>query len=101
MKMPIDLYSLTPAERTLFDGFPEALDSGCETVCCFYLRYSSDKQTEQSIEGQLRDLLDFCKRMGYRFTRRNSSEPHDNFYRVPAGANTKIFPAITGRGYFF
>ena len=66
MKMPIDLSSLTPAERTLFDGCPEALDSGCETVCCFYLRYSSDKQTEQSIEGQLRDLLDFCKRMGYR-----------------------------------
>ena len=69
MKMPIDLYSLTPAERTLFDGCPEALDSGCETVCCFYLRYSS--------------------------------EPNDNFYRVPAGANTKIFSAITGREYFF
>lgn len=67
MKMPIDLYSLTPAERTLFDGCPEALDSGCETVCCFYLRYSSDKQTEQSIEGQLRDLLDFCKRRATRY----------------------------------
>lgn len=24
MKMPIDLYSLTPAERTLFDGSPNA-----------------------------------------------------------------------------
>lgn len=66
MKIPIDLSALTPAERTLFDCCQEALDSVCETVCCFYLRYSSDKQTEQSIEGQLRDLLDFCKRMGYR-----------------------------------
>ncbi|NLB16624.1 MAG: recombinase family protein, partial [Clostridiales bacterium] len=30
-----------------------------------YLRYSSDKQTEQSIEGQKRICTDFCKRMGH------------------------------------
>lgn len=30
-----------------------------------YLRYSSDKQTEQSIEGQFRVCSEFCKRSGY------------------------------------
>ena len=30
-----------------------------------YLRYSSDKQTEQSIEGQQRVCEDFCRREGY------------------------------------
>jgi len=30
-----------------------------------YARYSSDKQTEQSIEGQLRDCHSFCERLGY------------------------------------
>lgn len=38
MKMQIDLSALTPVERALFDSCPEALDSGCDTVCCFYLR---------------------------------------------------------------
>lgn len=30
-----------------------------------YMRYSSDKQTEQSIEGQRRICTDFCEREGY------------------------------------
>ena len=30
-----------------------------------YARYSSDKQTEQSIDGQLRECNDFAKRKGY------------------------------------
>ena len=30
-----------------------------------YLRYSSDKQTEQSIEGQSRICTAFCKQQGY------------------------------------
>lgn len=30
-----------------------------------YMRYSSDKQTEQSIEGQQRVCKEFCKREGY------------------------------------
>ena len=34
--------------------------------CCLYLRYSSNKQTEQSIEGQDRVCREFCKREGYK-----------------------------------
>lgn len=30
-----------------------------------YMRYSSERQTEQSIEGQRRVCTEFCKRMGY------------------------------------
>ena len=30
-----------------------------------YMRYSSDRQTEQSIEGQERVCMEFCKREGY------------------------------------
>lgn len=30
-----------------------------------YMRYSSDRQTEQSIEGQNRVCMEFCKRQGY------------------------------------
>ena len=30
-----------------------------------YARYSSDKQTEQSIDGQLRECKDFADRKGY------------------------------------
>ena len=30
-----------------------------------YMRYSSDRQTEQSIEGQQRVCMEFCKRSGY------------------------------------
>ena len=31
-----------------------------------YMRYSSDKQTEQSIEGQERVCTDYCNRQGYK-----------------------------------
>lgn len=30
-----------------------------------YMRYSSDRQTEQSIEGQRRVCMEFCQRLGY------------------------------------
>lgn len=30
-----------------------------------YMRYSSDRQTEQSIEGQNRVCMEFCKQNGY------------------------------------
>lgn len=33
-----------------------------------YLRYSSDRQTEQSIEGQKRVCEEFCKQQGYQIT---------------------------------
>ena len=32
---------------------------------CLYMRYSSDRQTEQSIEGQRRVCMEFCERQGY------------------------------------
>ena len=32
---------------------------------CLYMRYSSDRQTEQSIEGQRRVCMEFCKQQGY------------------------------------
>ena len=35
------------------------------TNAVIYARYSSDKQTEQSIEGQLRYCTEYAKRCGY------------------------------------
>lgn len=64
--IPIDLSALTPEERQQFADNPSVLSSDCEAVCCLYMRYSSDRQTEQSIEGQLRELIAYCKHHGYR-----------------------------------
>ena len=64
--IPIDLSALTPEERQQFAENPSVLSTGCETVCCLYMRYSSDRQTEQSIEGQLRELIAYCKHHSYR-----------------------------------
>ena len=33
-------------------------------IAVTYLRYSSDRQTEQSIEGQLRDCMEYAERNG-------------------------------------
>lgn len=35
-------------------------------TCCLYVRYSSNNQTEQSIEGQMRVCNEFCQRHGFR-----------------------------------
>lgn len=64
--IPIDLSALTPEERQQFSENPSVLSPDCEAVCCLYLRYSSDRQTEQSIEGQLRELIAYCKHHSYR-----------------------------------
>lgn len=64
--IPIDLSALTPDERQQFADNPSVLSSDCEAVCCLYMRYSSDRQTEQSIEGQLRELIAYCKYHSYR-----------------------------------
>lgn len=64
--IPIDLSALTPEERQQFADNPSVLSSDCEAVCCLYMRYSSDRQTEQSIEGQLRELIAYCKHHSYR-----------------------------------
>ena len=65
-KIPIDLSALTAQEQQQFAENPAVLDAACDTVCCLYMRYSSDRQTEQSIEGQLRELLSFCQQHKYR-----------------------------------
>ncbi len=64
-QIPIDLSALTPEERQQFAQAPEVL-AAAEDVCCLYMRYSSDRQTEQSIEGQLRDLIHHCRVNHYR-----------------------------------
>ena len=65
-KIPIDLSALTASEQRQFAEHPSVLSTDCDAVCCLYMRYSSDRQTEQSIEGQLRELLSFCKQHKYR-----------------------------------
>ena len=61
----IDLSALTASEIAQFNANPEVTISG-DTNVVLYLRYSSDRQTEQSIEGQLRDAIAFCKQNAYR-----------------------------------
>lgn len=64
--IPIDLSALTASEQRQFAENPSVLSTDSDVVCCLYMRYSSDRQTEQSIEGQLRELLTFCHRNRYR-----------------------------------
>lgn len=64
----IDLSALSDIEKGILNDSPEVLDADLETVCCLYMRYSSDKQTEQSIEGQLRELVAYCKQHKYRIS---------------------------------
>ena len=66
-KFPIDLSMLTEEEVDQFRDDPTTLVTGNIPVA-LYMRYSSDRQTEQSIEGQLRDCRAYCKLMGYRIT---------------------------------
>ena len=65
--LPIDLSALTPEEQEQFRDDPSTLTQGHSDVA-LYLRYSSDRQKEQSIEGQLRDCVAYCKRKEYRIT---------------------------------
>lgn len=67
MKFPIDLSALTAEEITQFEDDPSTLYTGEQDVA-LYLRYSSTGQSEQSIEGQLRDCRAFCKINHYRIT---------------------------------
>ena len=66
-KFPIDLSMLTAEEIDQFREDPSTLITGNIPVA-LYMRYSSDRQSEQSIEGQLRDCRAYCKLMGYRIT---------------------------------
>lgn len=64
--IPIDLSVLTADERRQFAENPQVLSASCDAVCCLYMRYSSDRQSEQSIEGQLRELIAYCRKHDYR-----------------------------------
>lgn len=64
MKHQIDLSDLTLAEQAQFADNADVLTTG-DTPVAIYMRYSSDRQTEQSIEGQLRDLISYCKLHAY------------------------------------
>ena len=64
-KYPIDLSMLTPEEIAQFDDNMVVLAKGdCDVA--LYLRFSSERQKEQSIEGQLRDCIAYCKAHHYR-----------------------------------
>lgn len=64
--IPVDLSALTAEERKQLEENPGVFSADCDSVCCIYMRYSSDRQTEQSIEGQLRELISYCKQHHYR-----------------------------------
>lgn len=64
-KFPIDLSWLTEEEQAQFEDDPFTLYNGEHNVA-LYLRYSSTGQSDQSIEGQLRDCRAFCKANNYR-----------------------------------
>lgn len=64
-KFPIDLSMLTLEEQQQFIDDSYTLYHGDVDVT-LYLRFSSERQKEQSIEGQLRDCIAYCKRKGYR-----------------------------------
>ena len=68
-----------------------------------YLRYSSDKQTEQSIEGQERVCSQFCRTEGYTITARyydrdktasKNLEKRTDFHRMIADAEKGEFEAV-------
>lgn len=64
-KFPIDLSMLTESEIDQFRDDPTTLFEGYVDVV-LYLRFSSERQREQSIEGQLRDCIAYCKAHHYR-----------------------------------
>ena len=64
-KFPIDLSCLAEEEISQFQEDPYTLYNGDQNVA-IYLRYSSTGQSDQSIEGQLRDCRTFCKANHYR-----------------------------------
>lgn len=64
-KWPINLSMLTELEVAQFEDDPWTLYHG-DIDIALYLRFSNEKQKEQSIEGQLRDCRAYCKQHGYR-----------------------------------
>ena len=70
---------------------------------CLYMRYSSDRQTEQSIEGQHRVCKQFCDAMGYNivdiYVDRALSAFHDtgkriDFQRMISDSDKHLWQAV-------
>lgn len=68
-----------------------------------YMRYSSDKQTEQSIEGQERVCSEFCKQNGYNIVDRyidratsafKNTDKRTDFQRMIKDSEKKSFQAV-------
>lgn len=66
-----------------------------------YARYSSDRQTEQSIEGQLKECYEYARRNGYTVVgeyidRAISGTPdhRPEFLRMIADGDKKLFQAV-------
>ena len=99
---PLDLSALTDAEIQQFVADPYTLYNG-HTNVALYLRFSSERQTEQSIEGQLRDCVDYCKREGLRIvaiyvdratSAHKNIEKRVNFQRMITDSATRFFSAV-------
>lgn len=97
IKLPIDLSMLTPEEADQFREDPSTLYGG-NTKVCLYLRFSSEKQKEQSIEGQLRDCRAYCKTNNYQIaavyvdratTARKDSEKRISFQQMISDSDKK------------
>lgn len=68
-----------------------------------YARYSSSNQTEQSIEGQLRDCYAYCRRLGYKVVGEyidralsafKDIDKRDNFQRMIKDAKKRQFEMV-------
>lgn len=101
-KYPIDLSMLTAEEQRQFDDDPHTLYRGDVDVS-LYLRFSSERQKEQSIEGQLRDCVAYCKRKGYRIvaiyvdratTARKNVEKRVKFQQMIADSAHRLWDLI-------
>ena len=101
-KFPIDLSMLTPEEISQFQDDPTTLVSG-DVPIALYMRYSSDRQSDQSIEGQLRDCRAYCKLMGYRIaaiyvdravTARKDSEKRVSFQQMISDSDKRLWEYV-------
>lgn len=101
-KFPIDLSMLTPEEISQFQDDPTTLVSG-DVPVALYMRYSSDRQSDQSIEGQLRDCRAYCKLMGYRIaaiyvdravTARKDSEKRVSFQQMISDSDKRLWEYV-------
>lgn len=72
-----------------------------KTPAVIYARYSSNNQTEQSIEGQLRDNYAFAEREGYKVVgeyidraKSGTTDNRENFQRMIADAARRKFEVV-------